>query len=112
MPLTGAGPVLSKAADYSARLLAQKALRVQRRHAAGAGAGDGLAVDVVLHVACGKNAGHAGLRGKAFEAALGDDVAVFHLQLADKNAGVGCVADGDKAAVQRQVFGRPACERF
>jgi hypothetical protein len=33
------------------------ALGVERRHAAGAGAGHGLAVDVVLHVAGGEYAG-------------------------------------------------------
>src|SRR6202008_4646469 len=34
--------------------------RVQRGHAAAAGAGDGLAVDVVLHVAGGEDSLHAG----------------------------------------------------
>ena len=34
----------------------QKALHLNRGHAAGAGGGDGLAVDVVLGVAAGKDA--------------------------------------------------------
>jgi hypothetical protein len=41
------------------------ALGVERRHAAGAGAGDGLTVDVVLHVTGGEHAGNAGGRGVA-----------------------------------------------
>ena len=56
-------------------------LGIQRCHAAGAGAGDGLTVHVVLHIARGKNAGHAGHRGKTLQAGLRDDVAVFHLKL-------------------------------
>ena len=36
----------------------QKALGIQRGHAAGTGAGDGLAVHMVLHVAGGKHPGH------------------------------------------------------
>jgi hypothetical protein len=45
------------------------ALGVERRHAAGAGAGHGLLVDVVLHVAGGEHAGDAGGRGVAAAAA-------------------------------------------
>ena len=40
----------------------QVALGVERRHAAGAGRGDRLAENPVLHVAAGEHAGHAGLR--------------------------------------------------
>jgi len=36
-------------------------LGVERRHASAAGGGDRLPIDVVLHVAAGKHAGHARL---------------------------------------------------
>src|SRR5262245_39229173 len=42
----------------------QPAFGVERRHAAGAGRGDGLAVIIVGHVAGGKHALHAGLGAK------------------------------------------------
>ena len=51
----------------------EPALGFDRGHAAGAGGGHGLAVDVVLHVAGGEHAFDAGLRG----AGLGADVAVL-----------------------------------
>src|SRR5580693_9129563 len=63
-------------------LVFQEALSVERRHAAGTGAGDSLAVDMVLHVAGGEDARDAGGGGHAFQAGLGLDVAVMHLQLA------------------------------
>ncbi len=85
----------------------KEALRVQRGHATAGGAGDGLAVEVVLHVAGGKHAGHAGLRGKAGGFA-GDDVAAFHVKLAGEGRGVGCVTDGDEAPLQGDVFQRAA----
>src|SRR6185503_1554794 len=66
----------------------QAFLRVERRHAAGPSAGDGLAVYVILHVAGGKHAGDAGSGGVSVQPALGDDVAVLHLELALENFGV------------------------
>ena len=87
------------------RALFQEALGVQSRHAARAGAGNGLAVNVVLHVSGSKNARHAGHRGKALQAAAGDDVAVFHVNLAGKNIGIRLVTDGNKAALERNVAG-------
>ena len=39
----------------------QKSLRIDRRHAAAAGGGDRLAVDVILHVAAGEDGGDVGL---------------------------------------------------
>ena len=84
-------------------LLFQKALRIERRHAAGAGTRDCLAVDVVLHVAGGEHAGHTGHCRHAGEAALGDEVAVFHLQLALEDVGVRLVADRDEAPGQLQL---------
>ena len=82
----------------------QKALGVQRGHAARARAGDGLAVHMVLHVAGGKHAGHRGLGGKALRAAFGQQIAVFHLQLALEDVGVRVVTNGDEAALHLQVF--------
>ena len=84
----------------------QKALGVQRRHAAGTCAGDGLAVDVVLHVTGSEHAGHTGLGGKALESTLGHDIAVVHGQLTLEDLGIGRMADGNKAALQRDVFQR------
>ncbi|KAI1692731.1 hypothetical protein Ddc_23368 [Ditylenchus destructor] len=98
---SGAGP-----RDGSGAFLLQEALGVQGGHAARAGAGDGLAIDVVLHVAGGEHARDGGHGGHAGQAALGDDVAVFHFQLALENFGVGLVADGDEAALQLDVGGR------
>src|SRR5450830_2071027 len=92
--------------DAMRRLLLafQVALGVQCCHATGTGAGDGLAVDMVLHVAGGKYARHAGGGGHAFQAGLGFDVAVVHVQLAFEDARVRLVADGDKYAVHIQGF--------
>src|SRR5450830_573111 len=78
----------------------QVALGVERGHAAGAGAGDGLAVDMILHVAGGEHAIDAGGGGEAFETGAGLDIAVVHVKLAVEDAGVGFVADGDEQAVQ------------
>ena len=57
-------------------MLLQIALGIQCGHAARACAGDGLAVDEILHVASRKHSGHAGLRDQAVPSAPGDDVAV------------------------------------
>src|SRR5258706_11403902 len=90
--------------DYSPISGLEKLLGVQRRHAAGAGAGDRLAVDMVLHIAGGEHARHAGHRRKTFEAGLGDDVAVLHLELALEDVGVGLMADRDEAALERELL--------
>jgi hypothetical protein len=39
-------------------VLFQKTLRIERGHTARAGAGDGLAIHMVLHVTCGEYTGH------------------------------------------------------
>src|SRR5690606_916172 len=82
----------------------QPPLSVQRGHAARTGAGDGLAIDVILYVAGGEDAGHGGHGCHAGQAALGDDVAVLHLELAFEDAGVGLVADGDECAGGRELL--------
>ncbi len=57
--------------------------------AAGAGGGDGLAVDRVGDIACGVDPFDFGFH------AVGDEVAnIIHFQLADKGLGVGFVTDG------------------
>src|SRR5690606_18492613 len=81
----------------------QEPLRVERRHATAGGAGDRLPVDVVLDVAGGEYAGHAGGGRVARLAGVGDDVAVAHLELADEQFGIGTVADGDEGAIERDV---------
>src|SRR5437764_13243074 len=73
----GAANAVSLGLMVSALLL-EEALRIQRRHAAGARRGDGLAVDVVLHIARCEDARHAGHRCEAAEAGARDDVAVLH----------------------------------
>ncbi len=73
-------------------------LRFQRGHAAGAGGGHGLAVDLVLHVAAGEDAFDAGLGG-AWD---GLDVAdLVEIDLAVEKNGVGLVPDGVKKAASR-----------
>src|SRR5690606_23890791 len=62
-------------------------------------------VHVVLYIAGGEHTGHRGHGGHAGQAALGDDVAVFHVELAFEDAGVGLMADGDESAGDGQVFG-------
>src|SRR5262245_9211160 len=76
----------------------QITLGIERGHTARAGGGDRLAVDVILHVASRKHAGHARLR-----AVLRLDVAVgVQIDLPDEQRGVRCVPDGDEHAVERQ----------
>src|SRR5438132_11915521 len=72
----------------------QVALAVHRSHAAGAGGGDGLAIDMILHVAAGERTGDAGLR-----AVVCEDVALFvECELAGKQFRVGRMADRDEDA--------------
>ena len=56
--------------SVSILLILQKPLRVDRGHAAAAGGGDRLAVNVILDVAAGEDAGDVGLT-----ALVGEDVA-------------------------------------
>jgi hypothetical protein len=80
------------------RLLAalfEPAFGVDGGHAARPGRGDGLAVVVVLHVASGEHAVHAGAGG----AVEGADVAVvIQLELALEQGAVGLVPDGHEEA--------------
>ena len=64
------------------------------------GGGDGLAVDVILHVAAREHTGHARPRTH-----VGDDVAVgVELELTLEERGVRGVADGDEHAVDGDVL--------
>ena len=73
-------------------------LRIKRRHTARASTGDGLAVDVIGYVACGKYARDVGGRRAAFGAGLDFDEAARHVELALKNAAVRRVPDGNEQA--------------
>src|SRR5687768_17107828 len=90
------------------RLLLEEAQGVERRHAPRAGARHRLPVDMVLDVAGGEDAVHAGGGSKAGESGAGHDVPVLHLELTLEDVGVGLVADGDEAAPERDVDRRPA----
>src|SRR5437773_12448045 len=59
-----------------------KFLRVESGHAAAPRAGHGLAINVVLHIPGGEHSLDAGRSGKTLAPAAGDEVAVFHLELA------------------------------
>src|SRR5690554_4848733 len=54
------------------------ALSIQGRHATGAGAGNGLAVDVILDVASRKDAGHTGCRSLSTHTATRNNIAILH----------------------------------
>ncbi len=84
--------------------LLKKSLGIQSSHATRSRAGNGLAVDVILHIACGKHARHAGHGGKALQAALGHDIAIVQGQVALENFSVGRVANGNKAAFEFQIL--------
>ncbi len=68
-------------------------------HAAGAGGGDGLTVDVVLHIAAGEDTVDVGCR----RAVLGEQVPLLvDVEDIGEQVGVGTVSDGDEQAGDRQ----------
>ena len=83
----------------------QEALSIERRHAACASASDRLTVDVILHIAGGKDARNAGHCGQGVQTVACDDVAILHLQLAFEDLRVWPVSNGDEAALQIHVLG-------
>ena len=89
-------------------LLGEQALGVERRHTAGAGGGDRLAVDVILHVAGGEDAvdvrlGRAGRREQV--------AGLVVVELVDEELRVRVVADRDEDAVDRLApTSRPVCD--
>src|SRR5687767_10041434 len=75
-------------------------LRIEGGHAAGAGGGDGLAVDLVLHVAARKHALDTGARA----AGLDPDIAVaIEIEMAAEQLGRGLMPDRDEAAIDLQM---------
>ena len=95
----GERPRGRKADSPSGSLALQKPLRVDGRHAARAGGGDGLAVNVVLDIPAGEGSIHA--RGGSV---FGDDIAPFvELQLSGKVFRVGLMTNGHKDAVAIEI---------
>jgi len=86
---SGAGAETTPGFGESSAFSVPKALGIQGRHATGSGTGNGLAVHMILHITRGKNAWHTGHGRKAFQAALGHDVAVFKVRMALENLGIG-----------------------
>src|SRR5262249_10881332 len=86
----------------------EELLGVERRDAAAAGAGDGLAVDVILHVSGGEHPGDAGRAGVAVVSAARDDVAALHVDLPLEDRGVRGVAHCDEQAVNVELLPRAA----
>src|SRR5262245_40596585 len=84
----------------------QEFLGVERRNAAASGAGDGLAIDVVLHVPRRKYARDAGRARVALAAAAGDDVATLHVELPLEDPGVRRVAHRDEQSVHVELLPR------
>src|SRR5262249_29025110 len=73
--------------------LVEVLLRIECGHAAEAGRGDRLTIDLVGDVAGGKHAGHAGHGRAAVETRLDLDVAVAHRQLPVEQRRVRRMAD-------------------
>jgi hypothetical protein len=92
-------------------MLVEIFVRIERSHASGSGGGDGLTIHVIGDVASGEDPGHAGGRCRAVAAALDDDVAVAHLELAREDAGVRRMTDGDERARGLDVLDRAAVLR-
>src|SRR5512145_1884450 len=77
----------------------QKALGVERGHAARAGRGHGLAIDRIGDVAGGEDAVDARGSRKAALPGTRDDIAAFHLELALEDARVRRVTDRNEHAL-------------
>src|SRR5882672_8294858 len=84
----------------------QKLLRIERRDAAASGAGDGLAVDVVLHVSRGEHPGHAGRACVPLASAACDDVSAFHVELSLEDSRIRRVADCDEQPLYVELLRR------
>src|SRR5437773_7905880 len=74
----------------------EKFLRVESGHAAAPRAGHGLAINSILHIPGGEHSLDAGRSGKTLAPAAGDEVAVFHLELAGEELGIRRMPDGDE----------------
>src|SRR5215218_7189273 len=82
--------------------LGEPALGVDRRGRAGAGRGDGLAVDVVDDVAAGEDTVDVGARGRVLHL---DVPGVVELELAGEQFAARVVADGDEDAAHGKRLG-------
>src|SRR4051794_39107394 len=80
-------------------VLLQKSLRIKRRHASCARAGDGLAIDVVLNIAGCEDTRYARHRREALQSGARHDVAILHFNLALKDVRIRMVPDRDEAAL-------------
>ena len=82
-------------------LVRQPLLAVERGHAAGAGRGDGLAVDVIDGVAAGEDA--LDVRRRRMRMRQADVAALVELELPRVRLRVRRVADGDEEALRGEV---------
>jgi hypothetical protein len=84
-------------------------LRLERRHAARSGRGNGLAVAAVLHVAAGKHAGNNAPLCVVKHVAGGLDVAVLvQIHLPGKHLRIRLVADAEEQAADGQLECSPS----
>src|SRR5688572_8111830 len=88
----------SHSAGSMAEILVEVLVRIQRCHAARARRSDGLALDVVRHVAGRKYTGNTRGGSRAVGAAPDREIAVLHVELAGEDSRVGRMADGDERA--------------
>src|SRR3954447_15105977 len=95
-------PVAHSAPAARSVMVLEPALGIDRRHAARPGRGDGLAVDVILHVATGEHPGDV-RRGRALAETRDEVAVVFHRQLALEQVGVGHVPDGNEQPGEVEV---------
>jgi len=81
----------------------EKPLRLERRHAAGAGGGDRLAIAAVLHIAAGKEAGdrHT-VFGDQHIVLRANITVVVQIDQAGEELSVGLVANAKKESVNGQ----------
>ena len=83
------------------------ALGIECGHASGASAGDGLTIDMILHIAGGKHTRNIGRSGIAFQPAARFDVAIIHLELSSKEIGVGLMPNRDKDTLKCKLLRGP-----
>src|SRR4051794_24349295 len=99
------GPSSGRGPSSLVEGLGQPALGVDGRRRAGAGRGDGLAVDVVDDVTAGEDAVDVGTRRRVLHLEV---AGVVELELAGEELAAGVVADRDEHAGDRQFLGGAA----
>ena len=85
-------------------LVVQIAFSIQSGHATCSSRSYGLTVDLVCNITCGEYTGNTGRSGIAFASAFYFQIAIVHVQLTFKQAGVRRVANGNKNAIYCQIF--------